>query len=90
MLDFEAVIIDGAFPAAIGARIVERTRARLETVDRRGLSPVSLVQGSVGAGARAIGGACLPLLAKFGRDHEVLLKANGASAGGNGPAPGRR
>jgi predicted NBD/HSP70 family sugar kinase len=89
VLDFEAVIVDGAFPAAIGARVVERTRARLEQVDRQGLSPVTLVQGAVGAGARAIGAACLPLLARFGRDREVLLKNNGTVANGT-PAAGRR
>ena len=88
VLDFEAVIVDGAFPAAIGARIVERTRASLELLDRQGLSPVTLIQGAVGAGARAVGGACLPLLARFGRDQEVLLKDNEAPAGGNGLRPG--
>jgi predicted NBD/HSP70 family sugar kinase len=81
VLDFEAVIVDGAFPGAIRARIVERTQASFTALDRQGLSPVDLVQGTVGAGARAIGGACLPLLAKFGRDQEVLLKDNGALAG---------
>lgn len=81
VLDFEAVIVDGAFPAAIGARIVERTAASLAAVDRQGLSPVTVAQGAVGAGARAIGGACLPLLARFGRDQEVMLKDNGLPAG---------
>lgn len=80
VLDFEAVFVDGAFPTAIGTRIVKRTQESLELVDRQGLSPVILAQGAVGAGARAIGGACLPLLARFGRDHEVLLKDNGAHA----------
>jgi predicted NBD/HSP70 family sugar kinase len=84
VLDFEAAIVDGAFPATIRARLVERTAARLAALDRQGLSPVSVVEGTVGAGARAIGGGCLPLLAKFGRDQEVLLKDNGT------PAPGRR
>ena len=36
--------------------------------------PVEIVEGSVGSGARAIGGACLPLLANFARDREVLFK----------------
>jgi predicted NBD/HSP70 family sugar kinase len=81
VLDFEAVIVDGAFPAAIGARIVERTGTSLAAVDRQGLSPVTVAQGAVGAGARAIGGACLPLLARFGRDQEVMLKDNGLPAG---------
>jgi hypothetical protein len=42
--------------------------------DRQGLSPVVAVEGTVGSGARAIGGACLPLLASFARDREVLFK----------------
>jgi predicted NBD/HSP70 family sugar kinase len=78
VLDFEAVIIDGSFPAAVRARVVERTTARLSTIDRQGLSPVTVSEGSIGGGARAIGGACLPLLARFGRDQEVLLKDNGS------------
>ena len=80
VLDFEAVIIDGSCPAAVRARIVERTTARLATIDRQGLSPVTLSEGSIGGGARAIGGACLPLLARFGRDQDVLLKDNGTPA----------
>ena len=82
VLDFEAVIIDGSCPAAVRARIVERTTARLATVDRQGLSPVTVSEGSIGAGARAIGGACLPLLARFGRDQEILLKDNGSIVNG--------
>jgi hypothetical protein len=31
-------------------------------------------EGGVGSGARAVGGACLPLLANFSRDREVLFK----------------
>ena len=80
VLDFEAVIIDGSCPAAVRARIVERTTARLARIDRQGLSPVTLSEGSIGGGARAIGGACLPLLARFGRDQDVLLKDNGTPA----------
>ena len=91
VIDFEAVIVDGAFPADVGARIVERDRRSLEPPRSAGPVAGGLVQGAVGADARAIGGACLPLLAKFGRDQEVLLKDNGSSpAGGSGPAPGRR
>ena len=58
-------------------------------LDRQGLSPVTLRQGSIGGNARAIGGACLPLLAKFGRDQDVLLKDNGPPVVGVATAPGR-
>lgn len=81
VIDFEAAIVDGALPAALRTRLVERVRGRLAGLDRRGLSPVEVVEGTVGAYARAVGGACLPLLANFAPDREVLL--------GEAPAAGR-
>jgi predicted NBD/HSP70 family sugar kinase len=74
VVDFEAIVIDGAFPADVRRRVVERTRAKLAALDRRGLSPVAVVEGSIGGEARAIGAATLPLLAGFSRDREVLFK----------------
>ncbi len=74
VVDFPAAIIDGAFPATVRRRMVERVNARLEEFDRQGLSPVTAIEGVIGSGARAIGGACLPLLANFARDREVLFK----------------
>jgi predicted NBD/HSP70 family sugar kinase len=74
VLDLPAAIIDGAFPATVRRRIVQRVNDQLLDFDRQGLSPVVAVEGTVGSGARAIGGACLPLLASFARDREVLFK----------------
>jgi predicted NBD/HSP70 family sugar kinase len=74
IIDFEAVVVDGAFPAAVRSRVVTRTRERLQDFDRQGLSPFTVAEGSIGSGARAIGGACLPLLANFARDRDVLFK----------------
>jgi predicted NBD/HSP70 family sugar kinase len=74
VIDFEAVVIDGAFPPEVRKRIVEATAASIENFDRQGLSPVSIVEGTIGSGARAIGGACLPLIANFTRDRELLFK----------------
>lgn len=73
VIDFEAAIVDGALPPALRRALVERARARFATVDRRGLSPVVLEEGRIGAFARAIGGATLPLLANFALDREVLV-----------------
>ena len=77
VIDFAAAIIDGAFPASVRNRIVERTREGAALLDHQGLSPVTIVEGTVGSRARAIGGACLPLLANFARDREVLFKESG-------------
>jgi predicted NBD/HSP70 family sugar kinase len=74
VIDFEAVIIDGALPPEVRRRIVAATAQAIESFDRQGLSPVAVREGTVGSGARAIGGACLPLLANFSRDREVLFK----------------
>ena len=46
----------------------------------QGLPPVAIVEGTIGSSARAIGGACLPLLAKFMRDREVLFREPERSA----------
>ncbi len=74
VIDFEAIVIDGAFPPAVRRRVVERTRDKLAGLDRQGLSPVEVVEGSIGDEARVIGAATLPLIAGFSRDREVLFK----------------
>lgn len=74
VIDFEAVVIDGAFPADVRRRLVGRVNERLAGIDRQGLTEAAVVEGSIGRDARAIGGAALPLLAAFARDHDVLFK----------------
>ncbi|HET7714864.1 MAG TPA: ROK family protein, partial [Bauldia sp.] len=74
IIDFQAVVIDGAFPTSVRNRIVARIRERVCEFDQQGLSPYTVAEGAIGAGARAIGGACLPLLAKFARDRDVLFR----------------
>ncbi len=76
VIDVETVIVDGAFPAAIRARIIAATNAEIERLNRQGLSPFRLIEGSIGNAARAMGGASLPLLANFTQDREVLFKDN--------------
>ena len=74
VIDFEAIVIDGAAPAAVRDRLATRTAQIFQGLDRRGLSEVAFVSGSIGAAARAIGAAALPLIKNFARDREVLLK----------------
>ena len=74
MIDVAAIVIDGAMPEAVREAIRLRVAARLETLDRRGLSDLKVLSGAVGADACAIGGAALPLIKGFARDREVLLK----------------
>jgi predicted NBD/HSP70 family sugar kinase len=81
VIDFEAIVIDGAMPANVRDRLRLRTAQIFEGLDRRGLSEVAIVSGTVGADARAIGAAALPLIKNFARDREVLLKDAMSQAG---------
>ena len=74
VIDFEAVVIDGALPSVERARLVAATRQSLGRLERAGLSPFVLVEGRLGTFARAMGGACLPLIASFAADRDVLFK----------------
>jgi predicted NBD/HSP70 family sugar kinase len=76
VIDVETVIIDGAFPEHVRTNIVDRTREALGRVNRQGLSPFHLIEGTIGNAARAMGGAAIPLLANFTQDREVLFKEN--------------
>ena len=77
IIDFRTIVIDGAFPPAVRRALVEATRAATGSFDLQGLAPFSIAEGTIGFGAREIGGACLPLLANFTQDREVLFKENG-------------
>ena len=74
VIDFEAIVIDGAMPAGVRKRLRDRVEQEFRAMDRRGLSDVDIIEGAVGADARAVGGAALPLIKSFARDREVLFK----------------
>jgi hypothetical protein len=67
---------EGAFPLGlkIGRRSSDLALLDFTGAVCAGLSPLTIIEGTVGSRARAIGGACLPLLANFARDREVLFK----------------
>jgi predicted NBD/HSP70 family sugar kinase len=75
-LDLDAVVIDGSFTRAMLARLIDHTEAALATYDWEGLYPATLVAGSIGSDARALGGALLPLHENFAPDRDVFLKAS--------------
>lgn len=74
IIDFEAIVIDGAFPVSVRRRLVDMIASELATFDQQGIAPFKLIEGSIGSGAREIGGATLPLVANFTLDREVLFK----------------
>lgn len=65
VIDFEAILIDGAFPASVRADLVDRVRRYVVTQDTRGLIPPRIEGGSIGGKARAIGAATRPIDAQF-------------------------
>lgn len=71
--DFEQAVIDGSFPPAVRVRLVEAVAAAMAGLERRGLSPVGVREGTIGRSAREVGSASLPFFAKFLLDHRVLL-----------------
>ena len=74
VIDFEAAIIDGGFPADIRARLVAAIVKEMEVLDLQGIQPPELLEGSVGRKARALGGAGLPLYSRYLLDQNVLFK----------------
>lgn len=79
IIDFEAIVIDGALPAAIRSRLTSAASQKLGQLDLQGLTPLRVLEGSIGVDARAIGGAALPMLANFARDHEILFRVSGVA-----------
>ena len=65
VIDFEAVLIDGAFPDWVRASLVARIRALLPQKDSRGLILPRIEAGQIGGEARAIGAACGPIYAQY-------------------------
>ncbi|MEM9341630.1 MAG: ROK family transcriptional regulator [Pseudomonadota bacterium] len=65
IVDIEAVMIDGAMPADVCARLTETVRASYSTLDLTGLEDFDIRQGAVGRQARSVGAAILPIHSKY-------------------------
>lgn len=74
VIDFPAAIIDGGFPAHVREAIAVATQKAINTLDLQGIQPPEVLEGSIGANARAIGGASLPFFARYLVDQNMLLK----------------
>jgi predicted NBD/HSP70 family sugar kinase len=75
IIDVPLICIDGAVPADVREKLVGATRAHVAKLDLQGLSRFEIVAGTLGADARALGGAMLPLVANYASDTDVLLKS---------------
>ncbi|WP_138465438.1 ROK family transcriptional regulator [Poseidonocella sp. HB161398] len=65
VIDFEAVLIDGAVPPAVRDELAQRVAAELAALDMRGILPPRVAPGSVGFNARVMGAASAPIHAQF-------------------------
>ena len=74
VIDFPAVIIDGGFPPEVRKRIAAATQTAMRKLDLKGIQAPAIVEGQVGPDARAIGGACLPLLNRYILDQTQFVK----------------
>lgn len=74
LIELEAVMIDGWMPPAIRAEITLRTHAALMRLDLSGVEPPQVRQGTVGADARALGAAAIPLAQRYLIDPNALIR----------------
>jgi len=65
VIDFEAILLDGAFPESVRNELVERVRRYLVNQDKRGLIAPKIEPGTIGGNARAIGAASSPIFKQF-------------------------
>lgn len=79
LLELEAVLIDGWMPASVRALVTERTRAALARLDMSGVAVPQVREGTVGAQARSLGAAAIPLSQRYLIDQNAA--ARGASPG---------
>lgn len=65
LLELEAVLIDGWMPESVRAEVTARTQAALLRLDLSGVAPPIVRQGTVGAQARSLGAAAIPLSQRY-------------------------
>jgi predicted NBD/HSP70 family sugar kinase len=75
LVEIEAVLIDGWMPVRVRAEIVRRTEAALLGLDLAGIDPPAIREGTVGAEARALGAAAIPLSQRYLIDQNAAVRA---------------
>jgi len=73
VIDFEAIIVDGAIPPAVRSQLVAKMHEHIVDLDARGLIIPRIEAGTVGGNARAIGAACGPIFSRFFLDTNAGL-----------------
>ncbi len=74
VLDMDAVIIDGSLGRALLTLLRQELTSALARYSWEGVTEPEVLLGTIGADARAMGGALLPLYSSFAPDRELFLK----------------
>jgi len=74
LLDLEGVIVDGSFAPALRDRLLAALAQALDRHSWEGVARPTVLAGTIGSDARAIGGALLPIYANFAPDRDLFLK----------------
>lgn len=78
LLDLDAVVVDGSMHRSLIDQVIAQTIDVLDSYSWEGLTRPRLLAGAIGADARAMGGALLPLYAHFAPNRELFLKTEAA------------
>lgn len=65
LLEIGAVLIDGWMPPSVRAALTVRAQAALMRLDLSGIEPPQFLEGTVGAQARSLGAAAVPLSQRY-------------------------
>ena len=74
LMDVDAVVMDGSIHPDLLAALMQHTETHMDSYRWEGLRRPALLRGRVGAHARALGGALLPLHAQYFPSQDVFLK----------------
>lgn len=74
LIEIDAVLIDGWMPPAIRAEVTRQTRLALHRLDLAGITPPTIREGTVGAQARTLGAAAIPLAQRYLIDQNTVRK----------------
>jgi predicted NBD/HSP70 family sugar kinase len=74
LMELEAVLIDGWMPESIRAEVTRRTAAALHRLDLSGVDAPQIREGTVGAQARALGAAAIPLSQRYLIDQNAAAR----------------
>lgn len=75
LLEIEAVLIDGWMPVHVRAELTRRTQIALAALDLSGITPPAIREGTVGAEARSLGAAAIPLSQRYLIDQNAAARA---------------